>query len=236
MYDMKPLEEEWKQYQRKKKKPLYILALISIILIIFFLLFNTKNLDLKFLNSYFNNVNSSTSNNFDDQTSLKQRSVLLNLGLKRLETITVTSNNTIQNIDKSNELLVDIPILDIKNESVISAEKIDRKKIYLNIMETSSVTAYEDVEKRFLQSHDIDDALFLAKSYYKKGNYEKSKQWAFEVNKLNQDIEESLLIFIQSKVKLGERNDALSLLKNYLKKSNSDEAKNLLYKIEKNTL
>ena len=98
------------------------------------------------------------------------------------------------------------------------------------------MTAYEDVEKRFAQSNDIDDALFLARSYYKKENYKKSESWAYEVNKLDSNLEEGLLIFIKSKVKLGRKNDALSILSNYLKKTNSIEAKNLLYKIENNKL
>lgn len=108
--------------------------------------------------------------------------------------------------------------------------------MHLDIIGTSSITAYEDVEKRFLQSHDIDDALFLAKSYYKRLNYEKAVYWAFEVNKLDQNVEESVLIFIESKVKLGQRNEAILLLKNYLNKSDSEAGKILLERIENDTL
>lgn len=235
MYDIKPLEEEWKQYQRKKKNPLYMFIFVVSLVSILFLFLNKQNMDLTFFDNYFNNKKVDL-NNLHNSISLDSKNALLNLGLKRLETVTEVRDDTMQNIDKSNEMLVDIPILDIQNQVENTTIYSERKKMYLNIIETSSATAYEDVEKRFLQSHDIDDALFLAKSYYKKGNYKKAKHWAYEVNKLNQDLEESLLIFIQSKVKLGERNDALSLLKNYLTKSNSDEAKNLLYKIENNTL
>ncbi len=140
----------------------------------------------------------------------------------------------INQLAKTSDMLVDIPILDIKEKSEVVDD--NRKKVHLNIIETSSVSAYEDVEKRFHQSHDIDDALFLARSYYKKGNYDKSESWAYEVNKIDNNLEEGLLIFIKSKFKLKRKNDALSILNNYLKKSNSVEAKNLLNKIENNEL
>jgi tetratricopeptide (TPR) repeat protein len=103
-------------------------------------------------------------------------------------------------------------------------------------METSSVTAYKDVEKRFSQSHDIDDALFLARSYYKKGNYKKAEHWALETNKVDPNMEESILIFVKSKIKLGRKNEAISILKSYLKRSNSQEAINLLHHIENNKI
>ncbi len=98
------------------------------------------------------------------------------------------------------------------------------------------MTAYKDVEKRFLESHDIDDALFLARSYYKKGDYKKSEYWALEINKLDEDMEESLLIFVKSKVKMGRKNEAISILTTYVQRSDSQEAKKLLYRIENGKL
>ena len=92
------------------------------------------------------------------------------------------------------------------------------------------------MEKRFLESHDIDDALFLARSYYKKGDYEKAASWALEINKLDEDMEEGLLIFVKSKVKMGRKNEAISILMTYVKKSDSQEAKKLLYLIENDKL
>jgi tetratricopeptide (TPR) repeat protein len=201
--------------------------------IIVFFFFNKEN---KALYRYFNKLDYVSRDSSGKGSILPEHDILVNEGLTRLETLDVSIEKSVESIDKSNEILVDIPVLDLKEESHIKVDDRNRKKVHLNIIETSSITAYEDVEKRFAQSHDIDDALFLARSYYKKGNYQKSESWAYEVNKLDSNLEEGLFIFIKSKVKLGRKNDALSILSNYLKKSNSNKAKNLLYKIENNKL
>ena len=54
------------------------------------------------------------------------------------------------------------------------------------------------------------------------------------MNKLDANLEESLFIFVQSKVKLGYLPESIAILKNYIRKSNSEEAKKLLNKIENN--
>jgi len=233
MYDIKPLEEDWKKYKNKKKKPYHIALLGIIFVIIIFFFFNKGN---RAFDNYINKLNYVSGDTSDKGSILPERNTLVNEGLTRLETLDVSIEKPVESIDKSNEILVDIPVLDLKEESHIKVDDRNRKKVHLNIIETSSITAYEDVEKRFMQSHDIDDALFLARSYYKKGNYKKSESWAYEVNKLDANLEEGLFIFIKSKVKLGQKNDALSILNAYLKKSNSSEAKSLLYKIENSQL
>ena len=133
--------------------------------------------------------------------------------------------------NESMEIVEDIPIPE--NVKTIKEPKV---KMHLNIIETTSLSAYKDVAKRFNQSHDTDDSLFLAKSYYRKGNYKKAEYWALQTNKVNENIEESWLIFAKSKVKLGRKNEAIRILTVYIKKSNSVEAKSLLDKIKKGTL
>jgi len=231
MYDIKPLEAEWKAYQNKKKKPYYLVLLGITLLTLVSVLLYKKNI---IFDGYLNKLDNGGKNIFPKKDVSSISSILVNKGLVRLEVLNSSEEEPINQLAKTSDMLVDIPILDIKEKSEVVDD--NRKKVHLNIIETSSVSAYEDVEKRFHQSHDIDDALFLARSYYKKGNYDKSESWAYEVNKIDNNLEEGLLIFIKSKVKLGRKNDALSLIKNYLKKSNSTEAKNLLYKIENNKL
>ena len=227
MYDIKPLEEEWKKYQLKKRKPIYlVLFLLTLLIIIFFSVLNFSS-----VNKYIDNVN----NKSIMSKKVNKSSLLKNNALSRLEREEYDKNiNTRDDltIDKSLDVLVDIPILDATDN--IGTNNNPHKKIYLDIIETSSAKAYEDVEKRFKQSQDIDDALFLAKSYYKKHNYEKAEYWAYELNKLDANLEESLFIFVQAKVKLGHIPESISILKSYITKSNSEEAKKLLYKIENN--
>ena len=227
MYDIKPLENEWKKYQLKKRKPIYFAVFFLILLgIIFISIMNFSN-----VNEYIDKINNkSTISNKNNKNVL-----LKNNALTKLETEEDNRNVKMTNINPSSDILVDIPILNIKDNTDTKVNSdMNHDKIHLNIIETSSVKAYEDVEKRFKQSRDIDDALFLAKSYYKKHNYKKAEYWAYEVNKLDSNIEESLLIFVRSKVKLGHVAESLSILKNYIVKSNSKEAKRLLNKIENN--
>ena len=66
--------------------------------------------------------------------------------------------------------------------------------------------------------------------------YKKSEYWALETNKLDEDSEESLFIFVKSKVKLGRKNEAVTILTDYIKMTNSQEGKKLLYQIENNKL
>ena len=238
MYDIKQLEEEWKRYRKKKLKPWIIASGILVVLAFFIIIFQTN---IGALKNYFetSKVNQSLGNSEDTVASSKMKrkeSVLLDDALGKLE----IKENMIEMADKAvkehGSIMVDIPILDDTNEAPLEGEVETRRKIDLEIIDSTSVAGYRDVEKRFYESHDIDDALFLAKSYYKNGNYEKSEYWALETNKLDESQEESLLIFVKSKVKLGHKNEALSILHAYLKESDSQEAKKLLYRIENDKL
>jgi hypothetical protein len=227
MYDIKPLEDEWKKYQLKKRKPIYLgIFFLSLLIIIFFSIMNFSN-----VNEYISKINNKSVTSEKDNKNV----LLKNNALTRLETEEDTRSDKVENINQSSDILVDIPILNVKdNTDTKENSDISHNKIHLDIIETSSVKAYEDVEKRFKQSRDIDDALFLAKSYYKKHNYKKAEYWAYEVNKLDSNIEESLFIFVQAKVKLGHVSEGISILKNYIIKSNSEKAKKLLNRIENN--
>jgi len=132
------------------------------------------------------------------------------------------------------EVVEDIPILDEKTFTPMlqTQKKNKKKKVVIHINETTSISAYKDVEKRFNQSHDIDDSLFLARGYYAKGDYKKAAYWALQTNKLNNKIDESWIIFIKSKVALGEKNEAIHILQSYIRKSNSYKARKLLDKLQ----
>jgi tetratricopeptide (TPR) repeat protein len=245
MYDIKPLEEEWKKYKKKKRRPWFVLIFsIFLILLISLTFLNYKEIDfIKFYDK------SKVEIVTDKSTTLLIDKALTTLEVKKpkasevrhiteTEPMTVTSNE-----NGSIEIVEDLPIAEdlgmvkeprVKIETTTIQEP--RKKMHLDIIETTSVSAYKDVANRFYQSHETDDSLFLAKSYYRKGNYKKAEYWALETNKVNGNIEESWLIFAKSKVKLGRKNEAINILKTYIKRSNSAEAKRLLYKIKKGTL
>lgn len=247
MYDIRPLEAEWKRYRKQRQKPWYIGGFIFLILsIVGITFFGNVNINMETFTRYFKTIKSNALPIVKEVKS----NVLLDDALETLEIekpITIETvekepeSSSIQTVDekesKSPKILVDIPILEKVKQPVNEKLSEDRgKKVHIEIIETSSVTAYKDVEKRFFQSHDIDDSLFLAKSYYKKGFYKKAEYWALETNKIDENIEDSLLIFVKSKAKLGHKNEAISILTKYISKSNSQEAKNILFKIKNDTL
>lgn len=246
MYDIKPLEEEWKKYRKKRQKPWYIGGFIFLTLALLAIVFSGNiNLDISKITAYFNTAK---SNSLPTVKEVKSH-VLLDKALEVLESDNPVVHDAVKNekkaivietIEKKQaktpNILVDIPILEEVKQSVNENVSTERKKVHIDIIETSSVTAYKDVEKRFLQSHDVDDSLFLAKSYYKKGLYEKAQHWAFETNKIDENIEESIFIFVKAKAKLGHKNEAVSILTTYISRTASQEAKNLLFRIKNDTL
>jgi len=245
MYDIKPLEEEWRKYRKKRQKPWYIGGVIFLILALLAILFSGNiNIDLSRVTAYFSTVE---SNALPISKEIKSN-VVLEQALDELETDKTITIETVEEkkdiVIETTEMkqatptniLVDIPVLDETKQPVNENVSQERKKVHIDIIETSSVTAYKDVEKRFLQSHDVDDSLFLAKSYYKKGLYKKAEHWALETNKIDENIEESIFIFVKAKAKLGHKNEAVSILTNYISRRPSQEAKNLLLRIKNDTL
>ena len=249
MYDIQKLEEDWAVYNKKKKRPIYI---FSILIILFISLLSTVYFN-DFLNAklknIFNTITKQQVNNIAKYTPSKESN---SSALKKESdrTLEEASKKPVK-IAKSPEIIIEVkpkpydsamkePVLEeveslnkTKQPNLFSdKEDTPSKKIHLDILETSSVTAYKDVESRFYQTHDTDDSLFLAKSYFNRGEYKKAEYWALQTNKLDNTIEESWLIFAHAKAKMGERNDAIKVLQSYIGKSNSLEARRLLEKIK----
>ncbi len=240
MYDIKPLEEEWDRYKKKKMKPWYVL-IVSFLLVSLFTLFflNYKDLILAKLDN-------SASISIPKPT---QTTVLVDKALTVLEVKNEIIKKEINN--NKPEIKTDIsPELDdpmryqhpnakkvairvtepIKKPEVIEKP---RKKMHLDIIQTTSISAYKDVEKRFSDTSDVDDSLFLARTYFDKGNNKKAIYWALQTNKINSNIEESWLIFASAKARSGHKNEAIRILSSYVKRSNSYEAKALLKRLKK---
>lgn len=238
MHDIKPLEREWKKYRRKKLKPWLIASVTFILAAVLAIVFlDSTKLDFStFDTSFMMADNTSSGEEKKVYHHTVKSNVLVNTALTTLETEKNVIDQVKDTANDSENTFVDIPILDGRHENSVGTRQKGRAKVHLDIMESSSITAYKDVEKRFAKSHDIDDSLFLARSYYKKGNYKKSEHWALETNKVDANVEESIFIFVKSKVKMGRKNEAVSILKSYLKKSNSQEAVNLLHRIENNKI
>jgi len=241
MYEIEALEQKWKKYRRKKNRPLYLFGLTLLLLVVGGFLFLKQekfSIDTTFIENAFTKISKQITPD-DNKTTHIKNEMLLTPALQKLERVQAVKkeNNSSMLIVKSPDttqeelpqILVDIPILDNTKPPQSYTPK---QKVHLDILQTNSTSAYKEVEKRFKHSKDPDDSLFLARSYYKYKKYKKASYWAWETNKLDPSLEEAMLIFIKSKVRLHQKNQALNILKTYIKRVDSIEAKKLLFLIE----
>ncbi|MBL4730730.1 MAG: hypothetical protein JKY28_05130 [Sulfurimonas sp.] len=126
--------------------------------------------------------------------------------------------------EESQDILVDAPEVEIVTNPTIS---IQRQNTYEDI---------EHVVKRFKKSNNPALSLFVAKKYYELENYNQAYNYALITNELNNDIEESWIIFIKSLVKLDKKDKAREVLKKYISNTHSQRAKILLDNINSGKL
>jgi tetratricopeptide (TPR) repeat protein len=222
MYNIKALEEEWKRYNRKKKRPWFFLIFLIVIVVVasMVLLYIDKIPNLSFLKKNHTEM---------QKTKEENMPLFVDKALTKLEKKDVTVAD-----DAPMEIEEDVPLPEDPVKTEVPKPK---KKLHIEVIDAGSGSAsYKEIEKRFRMGHDTDDSLFLAKSYYRKGNYKKAEYWALQTNKVNGNIEESWLIFAKAKVKRGRRNEAIRILNAYIKRTRSAEAKALLEKIKKGKL
>ncbi len=100
------------------------------------------------------------------------------------------------------------------------------KKILIQRQETQADINH--VIKRFQKNNNPALSLFIAKKYYKLGDYKQAYNYALLTNQINNSIEQSWIIFVKSLIKLNKRDQAINILKNYIKHSQSANAKVLL--------
>lgn len=214
MYDVDKIEREWYRYKRKKvlKISLIFIGVVSVgIFAIYFpklgISFDDKNQTTKqvAINKHVNN-----------KTISKLETKVPSLG----ETI-ITENT------KPGKMVFNNP--DIK----VVQEPRKRKKLHIEVTDRNGTSIAKDIESRFKFAKDKDDALFLAKYYYDKNSYDKAEFWALETNKLDNNVEDSWIIFAKSLAKKAKRAESIKVLKSYYEKSSSQKAKKLMDKIRR---
>jgi tetratricopeptide (TPR) repeat protein len=239
MLDIRNLEDRWKKYNKKRKRPFYLV--ISSVLLLLFAIAITQFKHIDILKSFsFMTTNKAKSNltetaNVSTKTELIDASsntktvFLLNEEFTQLELKKAIITKPQEKSKEKKTSMLPIDEDELFTENDISKPIIKKKPV--NFIKIANSNAYKDVERRFRRSHNINDSIFLANMYYKKKNYQKAIYWSMQTNKLDNNIEESWLIFAKSKVKLGHKNEAMRVLKAYIKRSNSYEAKKLLKKL-----
>lgn len=93
----------------------------------------------------------------------------------------------------------------------------------------------QEIEARFKNNSNPHLGLYIARYHYDHGNYNESYNYALKTNSINNEMEESWLIFAKSLIKLGKKDEAIKTLEYYISKSRSESAKNLLHSLEAKT-
>jgi len=90
-----------------------------------------------------------------------------------------------------------------------------------------------DVMHRFEKNRSPALSLFITKRFYALGDYQQAYNYALITNEIDNDIEDSWIIFSKSLVKLDQKELAVSTLKSYITQSHSIKASILLDDIKK---
>jgi len=127
-----------------------------------------------------------------------------------------------------------LKIKKIKQKNIVvetpKVEVVSTKQIYIK---RKNVDANLDhVIKRFQNSNNPALSLFLAKKFYELKDYEQSYNYALATNEIDEDIDESWIIFSKSLVKLNKKKRAIEVLERYVAQSKSKRANTLLQNIK----
>jgi hypothetical protein len=122
-------------------------------------------------------------------------------------------------------------IVPLKIEEVVATTPKIENKSSIKI-ERKNDDDIRDVLNRFNINHNPALSLFVAKKYYQMNEYEQAYNYALITNGINNNIEESWIIFSKSLVKMNKKDEAVEMLKKYIAHSHSSQAKQLLEEIQ----
>jgi len=113
-------------------------------------------------------------------------------------------------------------------QNTTTQKEVETQKSVITIERRDSQKDIDDIIKRFKKNNNPALSLFVAKKYYELGDYEQSYNYALITNGIDNNIEDSWLIFAKSLVKLKKREMAIKTLREYINYSHSGNAKILL--------
>ncbi len=148
------------------------------------------------------------------------------------KTSTPLAKEPIKKITPVKEQKVPEPII---NEEVVVKE-VTQEPIHKNSLKLSmrdNEKDLQDVINRFKKNKNPKLSLHIAKKYYSLRRYNKSYNYALITNQIDENIEDSWVIFAKSLYKLGEKKMAMKTLNSYIKSSESIKASILLSDMQK---
>ena len=148
-----------------------------------------------------------------------------------LSMIQYKAKNTLPTHTTAPQIESQKPKKQIINPNYTIEERETKTANYINIKRRDTNNDIQEIVKRFKKNHNPALSLFIAKKYYEIGNYKKAYNYALITNQINEDIEDSWIIFAKSLVKMDKKTTAIKTLKEYIKYSQSSSAQILLNEI-----
>ena len=118
---------------------------------------------------------------------------------------------------------------------IIEVEEVKTEIVKDNTVNIKRQNTQDDIQhviKRFKKTNNPALSLFVSKKYYEIKNYNQAYNYALMTNEINNDIEESWIIFAKSLVKLNKKSKAIEMLTKYINQSHSNRARILLDNIK----
>ena len=229
MYDIEALERQWQRYRRKRMFRIGAIAAGILVVLGAPILYSTLKHggagEVKSENGM-TSVNHSVgeTNRSVQKVSDRDQQKVLQPEVPSLSTPTPRP--------KKPKML--ITLSDRNGEAVeMSEAPAAKKKIQLEMTDAKNREVVKEIEARFPDTRDYDDAMYLAKYYYGKRQYRKAETWAMRANGIDSSQEESWLLYGKAKAKQGHRAEALRILQAYYDQSGSLRAKMLIDRIRK---
>ena len=125
--------------------------------------------------------------------------------------------------------------ISVPQDEVIDLEsKPARKRV--NIQVTSASNEESVLREQFLKTNNPTIALELARLNFRNNNFKEAIKWSLAANDIDNNLEESWIIFAKSKYKLKQSDDAVKALREYNKNLNKASINELINKIKSGTL
>ena len=247
MHNIHDLEKRWLSYKIKSFIPHFLFLVISIVVLTILLNIDAINLNSKKEITKFKEKSTVDSKPIE-KVELKEQNILPLLKIEQItnvqEKVMLTpsfdfvkklrnnSNNSYKSNDFSSQdkkLQKKQTIQKKKIKTVAKIKTEDKVNINkLNIQRQETRADIDHVIKRFNKRNNPALSLFVAKKYYRIGEYDKAYNYALITNRLNNEIDESWIIFSKSLVKLNKKDKAIKVLTKYIQHSHSSNAKLLL--------
>ncbi|MGH1600114.1 CDC27 family protein [Campylobacter majalis] len=236
MLSLSELNELEARYERlinrpnKVKKSLIIALIILILVLTCFIYHNTKQTPAA--KSYAKEIQEKTQIAIN---KLQQEQPLSDDASEQSQQPSIKTHQE-QGWLKLNKIQIshtDSTISDISQTTKPNEKQI--KKIDIQVTQTN-LNEIDALKENFNKTHNINYALALAEKFLNQKDYNQAIEWALNANELDNDNEQSWIIFATAKYKQGNKDDALKALNSHNRGKNSPKITNLINQIKSNSL